>query len=45
MIEEIEEYRLDWSGRRYSVYTVHRRVLLLDEPVEVTIPFDSLEQP
>lgn len=44
-IEEIEEYRLDWSGRRYSVYTVHRRVLLLDEPVEVTIPFDSLEQP
>lgn len=44
-IEEIEEYRLDWSGRRYLVHTVHRRVLLLDEPVEVTIPFDSLEQP
>lgn len=43
-IEEIEEYRLDWSGRRYRVHTVHRRVLLLDEPVEVTIPFDTLEQ-
>ncbi|MFD6395235.1 Uma2 family endonuclease [Nocardia sp. NPDC060249] len=43
-IEEIEEYRLDWSGRRYRVHTVHRRVLLLDEPVEVTIPFDILEQ-
>ena len=44
-IEEIEDYRLDWSGRRYLVHTVHRRVLLLDDPVEVTIPFDVLEQP
>lgn len=44
-IEEIEEYRLDWSGRRYRAHTVHRRVLLLDEPVEATIPFDVLEQP
>ncbi|MEV0343065.1 Uma2 family endonuclease [Nocardia sp. NPDC050713] len=44
-IEEIEEYRLDWSGRRYAAHTVHRRVLLLDDPVEATIPFDVLEQP
>lgn len=44
-IEEIEEYRLDWSGRRYRAHTVHRRVLLLDDPVEATIPFDVLEQP
>ncbi|MGQ4598372.1 Uma2 family endonuclease [Nocardia sp. R6R-6] len=44
-IEEIEEYRLDWSGRRYLAHTVHRRVLLLDDPVEATIPFDVLEQP
>ncbi|GAA5051252.1 Uma2 family endonuclease [Nocardia callitridis] len=44
-IEEIEEYRLDWSGRRYRADTVHRRVLLLDEPVEATIPFEVLEQP
>jgi Uma2 family endonuclease len=44
-IEEIEEYRLDRSGRRYRVHTVHRRVLLLDDPVEATIPFDVLEQP
>nr|WP_054812043.1 Uma2 family endonuclease [Nocardia arizonensis] len=44
-IEEIEDYRLDWSGRRYLVHTVHRRVLLLDDPVEATIPFDVLEQP
>ncbi|MGV9821436.1 Uma2 family endonuclease [Nocardia xishanensis] len=44
-IEEIEEYRLDWSGRRYAAHTVHRRVLLLDDPVEATIPFDALEQP
>ncbi|GGN77463.1 Uma2 family endonuclease [Nocardia rhizosphaerihabitans] len=43
-IEEIEEYRLDWSGRRYRTHAVHRRVLLLDDPVEVTIPFDVLEQ-
>ncbi|MEV0058714.1 Uma2 family endonuclease [Nocardia sp. NPDC050718] len=43
-IEEIEEYRLDWSGRRYRVHTVHRRVLLLDDPIEVTVPFASLEQ-
>lgn len=44
-IEETEEYRLDWSGRRYRAHAVHRRVLLLDEPVEATIPFDVLEQP
>jgi Uma2 family endonuclease len=44
-IEAIEEYRLDWSGRRYLVHTVHRRVLLLDDPIEVTIPFDTLERP
>jgi Uma2 family endonuclease len=44
-IEEIEEYRLDWSGRRYLVHSVHRRVLILDDPIEVTIPFDTLEQP
>ncbi|WP_435593593.1 Uma2 family endonuclease [Nocardia sp. bgisy118] len=44
-IEEIEEYRLDWSGRRYAAHAVHRRVLLLDDPVEATIPFDVLEQP
>ncbi|MBP2188390.1 Uma2 family endonuclease [Nocardia goodfellowii] len=43
-IEEIEEYRLDWSGRRYRAHDVHRRVLLLDEPVEATIPFEVLEQ-
>ncbi|MGW2664216.1 hypothetical protein ACWCW7_24910 [Nocardia tengchongensis] len=43
-IEEIEEYRLDWSGRRYRAHDVHRRVLLLDDPVEATIPFDVLEQ-
>jgi hypothetical protein len=24
--------------------TVHRRVLLLDDPVEATVPFDVLEQ-
>ncbi|MBH0777909.1 Uma2 family endonuclease [Nocardia bovistercoris] len=44
-IEEIEEYRLDWSGRRYRAHAVHRRVLLLDEPVEATVPFGVLEQP
>ncbi|WP_194816466.1 Uma2 family endonuclease [Nocardia sp. XZ_19_385] len=43
-IEEIEEYRLDWSGRRYRAHDVHRRVLLLDEPLEATIPFEVLEQ-
>ncbi|GAB3204766.1 Uma2 family endonuclease [Nocardia tengchongensis] len=43
-IEEIEEYRLDWSGRRYRAHHVHRRVLLLDDPVEATIPFEVLEQ-
>lgn len=43
-IEEIEEYRLDWSRRRYRAHAVHRRVLLLDDPVEVTVPFSSLEQ-
>jgi hypothetical protein len=39
MISQIEEYRLDWSGRRYVVQAVHRRVLILDEPLQLTAAF------
>jgi len=42
-ISEIEEYRLDWSGRRYVVRTVHRRALVLDEPLRLTVTFEDLQ--
>lgn len=44
-ISEIEEYRLDWSGRRYVVRAVHRRALILDQPFRLTATFDDLQRP
>jgi Uma2 family endonuclease len=44
-ISEIEEYRLDWSGRRYVVSAVHRRALILDEPLRLTATFEDLQRP
>jgi Uma2 family endonuclease len=44
-ISEIEEYRLDWSGRRYVVHAVHRRALILDEPLRLTVTFEDLQEP
>lgn len=44
-ISEIEEYRLDWSGRRYVVHTVYRRALILDEPLRLTVAFEDLQLP
>jgi Uma2 family endonuclease len=44
-ISEIEEYRLDWSGRRYVVQTVHRRALILDKPLRLTVAFEYLQLP
>jgi Uma2 family endonuclease len=44
-ISEIEEYRLDWSGRRYVVQTVHRRALILDTPLRLTVVFEDLQLP
>jgi Uma2 family endonuclease len=44
-ISEIEEYRLDWSGRRYVVQAVHRRALILDEPFRMTATFEDLQRP
>ncbi len=44
-ISEIEEYRLDWSGRRYIVHAVHRRALILDEPLRLTVSFEDLQLP
>jgi Uma2 family endonuclease len=43
-INEIEEYRLDWSGRRYVAHTVHRRALILDEPFPLTVTFEELQR-
>ena len=42
-ISEVEEYRLDWSGRRYVVHAVHRRALILDEPLRLTVAFEDLQ--
>jgi Uma2 family endonuclease len=44
-ISEIEEYRLDWSSRRYVVQDVHRRALILDKPFRLTATFDDLQRP
>lgn len=44
-ISEIEEYRLDWSGRRYVADAVHRRALILDEPLRLTVTFEDLQRP
>jgi Uma2 family endonuclease len=44
-ISEIEEYRLDWSGRRYVVRAVHQRALILDDPLRVTATFEDLQRP
>lgn len=43
-ISQIEEYRLDWSMRRYIASTVHHRALILDEPLPVTATFDDLQR-
>lgn len=44
-ISQIEEYRLDWSRRRYIASTVHHRALILDEPLRLTVTFDDLQRP
>lgn len=44
-VSEIEEYRLDWSGRRYVAHAVHRRALILDEPFQLAVTFDDLQRP
>lgn len=44
-ISEIEEYRLDWSGRRYVARAVHRRALILDDPLRLTVTFEDLQRP
>ena len=44
-ISEVEEYRLDWSGRRYVVQAVHRRALILDDPFRLTATFEDLQRP
>jgi hypothetical protein len=44
-ISETEEYRLDWSGRRYVVQAAHRRALILDAPFPLTATFDDLQRP
>ncbi len=44
-ISQIEEYRLDWSRKRYVASAVHHRALILDEPLSLTITFDDLQRP
>jgi len=44
-ISEVKEYRLDWSGRRYVANAVHRRALILDEPLRLTVTFEDLQRP
>ncbi|MEU8899490.1 Uma2 family endonuclease [Nocardia sp. NPDC048505] len=42
-ITEIEEYRLDWSGRRYVSRQTHTGGLLLTEPVKLAVTFEDLQ--
>ena len=44
-ISEIEEYRLDWPGRRYVVRVVRHRALIPDEPFRLTVAFEGLQAP
>jgi Uma2 family endonuclease len=44
-ISEIEEYRLDWSGRRYVVRAVHAGALVLETPLKLAVTFDDLQRP
>jgi Uma2 family endonuclease len=44
-ISQFEEYRLDWSRRRYVARIVHHRALILDEPLLLTVTFDDLQRP
>jgi len=44
-ISQIEEYRLDWSRRRYIASAVHHRALILDEPLRLTVAFEDLQRP
>jgi Uma2 family endonuclease len=44
-ISEVEEYRLDWSGRRYVAHAVHRRALILDDPFRLTVSYEDLQRP
>ncbi|WP_211328742.1 Uma2 family endonuclease [Thermomonospora umbrina] len=41
-IEQISEYRLDWSRLRYEPREVHRERLRLDSPVAVDVGFAEL---
>lgn len=42
-ITEIEECRLDWSGRRYVTRHTHHDALVLTEPVTLAITFADLQ--
>ncbi len=44
-ITEIEEYRLDWSGRRYVVRHTHTDALVLTDPVKLAVTFEELQSP
>ena len=44
-ITEIEEYRLDWSGRRYVVRHTHTDALVLTDPVRLAVTFVELQSP
>ncbi|MFC9894435.1 Uma2 family endonuclease [Nocardia sp. NPDC127579] len=43
LITEIEEHRIDWSGRRYTSWKTHRDALVLTEPVRLAVIFDDLQ--
>ncbi|MEV0251251.1 Uma2 family endonuclease [Nocardia sp. NPDC050712] len=44
MIDRIEEFRLDWSGRRYSLHASHDNgELVLDQPIKLVVPFSRLD--
>ncbi|MFF0530637.1 Uma2 family endonuclease [Nocardia amikacinitolerans] len=42
-ITEIEECRLDWSGRRYVTRHTHTDALVLTEPVSLAVTFAELQ--
>ncbi|WP_084961574.1 Uma2 family endonuclease [Thermoactinospora rubra] len=42
-VDIVQEYRLDWASRSYRLAETHRKELVLDQPLPVTIPFKDLD--
>ncbi|WP_306361029.1 Uma2 family endonuclease [Nocardia sp. CC227C] len=42
-VERIDEFRLDWSNKRYGLHREHWDELALEEPIKLQLPFTDLD--